>query len=53
MNQVKDLHELCEISETRLAEVLENAAIAKTLWEFIHTKKKDNATTAKPKGRKN
>jgi hypothetical protein len=40
MNQVKDIHELCGLSELRLAEILENSSIASTLWDFLHSKRR-------------
>ena len=48
MNQVKNIHELCELSEARLAEILDNSSAAKTLWEFLHTNKKGQEKTIQP-----
>lgn len=54
MNHVKDISELCQLSETKLGEILENANTAKTLYEFIHTKRKDDVPIAKSsKSKKN
>ncbi|XP_028403688.1 DNA repair endonuclease XPF-like isoform X1 [Dendronephthya gigantea] len=36
MNKVKNIHELSELSEERLQEILGNAVNAKKLWEFFH-----------------
>ena len=36
MNKVKNIHELSELSEERLLEILGNAGNAKKLWEFFH-----------------
>lgn len=35
MNNVKDLHELCELTEERLSEILENSKAAKQAFEFL------------------
>lgn len=40
MNNVKDIHELCDLSEARLTEILDNSNAAKTLWEFLHARQK-------------
>ena len=44
MNKVKNIRELCQMSQEKLKEILGNAANAKLLWEFIHNNHKLDAT---------
>ena len=37
MKNVRNIQELCELSEEKLECILGNTASAKQLWEFIHT----------------
>ncbi|XP_013404181.1 DNA repair endonuclease XPF-like [Lingula anatina] len=46
MNAVHDLSELVSLSEERIAEILENKAHAKTLWDFLHSEQKQVESTA-------
>ena len=37
MKNVTNIQELCQLSEEKLVSILGDTAIAKQLWEFIHT----------------
>ena len=43
MNKVKNIHELSQLSEKRLQEILGNAGNAKILWNFFHDNHKLDA----------
>lgn len=42
MNKVNNLHELCQMSEEKLSEILENSKNAKACYEFLNKTLNDN-----------
>ena len=44
MNKVKNIHELSQLSEERLKEILGNASNANVLWDFFHENHKLDAS---------
>lgn len=41
MSKIKDLNELCQMSEAKLTEVIENSKNAKLIYEFLNKTVKD------------
>jgi phosphopantothenate synthetase len=44
MNKVKNIHELSQLSQEHLQEILGNASNAKIIWEFFHDNHKLDAS---------
>ena len=44
MNKVKNIHELSQLSQEHLQEILGNGSNAKIVWEFFHDNHKLDAS---------